>query len=77
MTKTTISISLSKEIIEKIDSVRTIATRSAYIEFALNEFFEKLGKDKIRCAEIGLQRKFNKFNKIQGFIHLRISNFYV
>ena len=56
MAKVTISISLSKEILEKIDAAKTIATRSAYIEFALNEFFEKIGKDKIRCAEIGLCR---------------------
>ncbi len=56
MTKTTISISLSKEIIEKIEAARTIATRSAYIEFALKEFFESLGKDKLRCAETELSR---------------------
>ena len=56
MTKTTISISLSKEILDKIEVARSIATRSAYIEFALKEFFESLGKDKLRCAEIELSR---------------------
>ena len=56
MTKTTISISLSKEIIDKIEAARTIATRSAYIEFILKEFFEKIGEDKLRCAGIELSR---------------------
>ena len=56
MTKTTISISLSKEIIDKIEAARTIATRSAYIEFILKEYFEKIGEDKLRCAGIELSK---------------------
>lgn len=37
MTKTTVSISLTKELIERIDSERKLVSRSAYIEFLLRK----------------------------------------
>lgn len=39
MTKTTVSISLTKELIERIDSERKLVSRSAYIEFLLRKLF--------------------------------------
>ena len=40
MTKTTVSISLTKELIERIDSERKLVSRSAYIEFLLKKLLE-------------------------------------
>ena len=35
--KTIISVSLTKELVEKIDQVKNLATRSVYIEFLLKK----------------------------------------
>ncbi|MBU0666074.1 MAG: hypothetical protein KKC26_01805 [Nanoarchaeota archaeon] len=40
MTKTTISLSLSEEIIEKIEAERKLVSRSAYVEFLLKKLLE-------------------------------------
>ena len=40
MTKTTISLSLSEEIIEKIEAERKLESRSAYVEFLLKKLLE-------------------------------------
>ena len=53
MTKITISLSLSEEVLNKIDLDRKLVSRSAYVGFILKEFFEKLSEDRLRCAETG------------------------
>lgn len=40
MTKATVSISLTKELIERIDLERKLVSRSAYIEFLLRKSLE-------------------------------------
>jgi len=47
MTKTTISISLTKELIERIDSKRKLVSRSAYIEFLLKKSLEEKRNDEL------------------------------
>lgn len=47
MTKTTISISLTKELIERIDSERKLVSRSAYIEFLLKKLLEGKKNDEL------------------------------
>jgi metal-responsive CopG/Arc/MetJ family transcriptional regulator len=46
MTKTTISISLTKELIERIDLERRLVSRSAYVEFLLKKSLED-GKNEV------------------------------
>jgi len=46
MRKTTVSISLSKELIERIDSERKLISRSAYLEFLLRKLLGD-GKDEL------------------------------
>jgi len=47
MTKTTISISLTKELIERIESERRLVSRSAYVEFLLRKSLEEKKNDEL------------------------------
>jgi metal-responsive CopG/Arc/MetJ family transcriptional regulator len=47
MTKTTVSISLTKELIERIDSERRLISRSAYVEFLLRKSLEVKKNDEL------------------------------
>jgi len=47
MTKATISLSLTEELIERIDSDRKLVSRSAYVEFLLKKLFEEKIKDEL------------------------------
>jgi len=43
ITKTTVSISIDKELLQQIDSQRGLARRSAWVEFQLKRAIENLG----------------------------------
>lgn len=45
MTKITISLSLSEEVLNNIDSDRKLVSRSAYIEFLLKKILKKEEKE--------------------------------
>jgi hypothetical protein len=42
MSKISVSLSLSSELLDKIDIVRKLVPRSTYVESVLDDFFEKL-----------------------------------
>ena len=45
MTKITVSLSLSEEILNKIDLERKLVSRSAYVEFLLKKILKKEEKE--------------------------------
>jgi metal-responsive CopG/Arc/MetJ family transcriptional regulator len=47
MTKITVSLSLSEEILSKIDLERKLVARSAYVEFLLKKFLEERKEDEL------------------------------
>ena len=41
MTKTTVSLSLSEELLDRLDLMRKLVSRSVYVEFLLSKILEE------------------------------------